>query len=56
MIYRSQNFNWIIQIDFFDKLTLFTCHLFRLYKKHVKKGVRDKTKAIFIKTKKSKNI
>ena len=30
--YRSQNFNWIIRIDFFDKLTLF-----RLHKKHVKK-------------------
>ena len=30
--YRSQNFNWIIGIYFFDKLTLF-----RLHKKHVKK-------------------
>ena len=30
--YKSQKFNWLIQIDLFDKLTLF-----RLYKKHVKK-------------------
>ena len=30
--YRSQNFNWTIQVEFFDKLKLF-----RLYKKYVKK-------------------
>ena len=39
--------------DFFDKLTLFICYLFKLYKKHVKR-VRDKTKMIFKKTKKIK--
>ena len=36
--YRSQNFNWIIQIDF-----LINSHLFRLYKNYVKED-KKKTK------------
>ena len=35
------------------KLT-YICYLFRLYKKHVKKRVRDKTKMIHRRLKKSK--
>ena len=54
MIYRSQNFNWIIQIDFFDKQTLFISHLFRLYKKHVKKRSKRQNKSNFYKDKKIK--
>ena len=40
---------------FFDKLALFICYLFKNYKNHVKKRVRDKTKIIFKKTKKNQN-
>ena len=35
-------FDSIINMKFFDKLTLFICHLFRLYKKHVKKELEIK--------------
>ena len=42
-----------IVVNFSNKVILFICYLFRLYKNMLKK-VRDKTKMIFKKTRKAK--
>ena len=45
----SQNFNWIIQVDFF-----WFCYLFRLYKKHIIKEYYVKQKLFLKRQKKNK--
>ena len=51
---KSFWFHCIINAKFFDELTLFICHLFRLYKKKCLKRVRDDIKTIFKNTKNNK--
>ena len=45
----SQNFNWIIPVDFF-----WFCYLFRLYKKHIIKEYYVKQKLFLKRQKKNK--